>query len=227
MPNFICETRKGKRHAENQDRALARASSDSCPASLIAVADGISGCPFGASVARWLVDEHLTQDAIPSSPDIDAKAQFQDYLMSLNEQFRSEFSDLDEMLESGSCLSIAFHLDSETHCFWVGDSPIYETRLADGHSETELISRPDSAGEHRVTDWFGGTSPFQLKHRLLSRDATICTITSDGAIVDAASLNKLYQEHGLQQEIASRICEESLMNPEADDVSIVAMKLDG
>ena len=198
-----------------------------CSFSLAVVADGISSCPFGGSVARWVVANHLAKDRITVRPGVKTEKLLRDYLIALNERFRDEFSDLPEMLASGACLSAAFHCRRETHCFWVGDSPIYETRRVDGRLETELVSHPDSAGENFVTDWFGGTSHFELKHIRLSAQAVICTITSDGAIHDADMLNATYKEHGFSQAVATMVCQDALSQPDADDVSIAAMRFGG
>ncbi|MFO7904148.1 MAG: protein phosphatase 2C domain-containing protein [Planctomycetota bacterium] len=225
MTEFICETCKGRIHEENQDRVVARCPSEIFPFSLIAVADGISSCAFGGSVARWVVEQHVATDYIPLFPDVGTETVFRNYLATLNEQFRAEFADLPEMLESGACLSMAVNRANETHCLWVGDAPIYETKQQNGRYITKLISRPDVLDEKCVTDWFGGTSPFELKHVQLSRETEIVTITSDGVIHDANMLNSAYEELGFTHALAKAVQEESLRNPRADDVSIVAMKI--
>lgn len=217
----------GRIHEENQDCAVVRSPSADCSFSLAAVADGISSCPFGGSVARWVIAEHLAKDRILVCPGVKTEELLRGYLNSLNEKIREEFSDLPEMMASGACLSAAFHFGGETHCFWVGDSPIHETRHVDGHFRTALISRPDSADENHVTDWFGGTSHFELKHNRLSAQAVICTITSDGAIHDADMLNAAYDEHGFSQAVATILCQEALERPDADDVSIATMRFGG
>ncbi|MFO7901230.1 MAG: protein phosphatase 2C domain-containing protein [Planctomycetota bacterium] len=136
VPELICETCKGRIHEENQDRVVARCPSENFPFSLIAVADGISSCAFGGSVARWVVEQHLSTDEISLPPDVDIETVFRNYLTTLNEQFRAEFADLPEMLESGACLSMAVNRANETHCFWVGDGPIYETKQQNGRYVT-------------------------------------------------------------------------------------------
>ncbi len=225
MTEFIYETCKGRIHEENQDRVVARPRSQTSPFSLIAVADGISSCAFGGSVARWVVERHLATDDVPLLPDVDLETVFRNYLATLNEQFRVEFADLPEMLQSGACLSMAVNRADETHCFWVGDAPIYETQQRNGCYITRMISRPDALDERSVTDWFGGTSPFELKHVQVSREAEIVTITSDGAIHDAKMLNSAYEEFGFTHAVAEAVREESLRNPQADDVSLVAMRI--
>jgi len=123
-------------------------------------------------------------------------------------------------------LSLAVHRAPETHCFWVGDSPVYETVVLDGDYVTRLVSRPDSgSARHVITDWFGGTSPFQLKRVHLSTETSIVTITSDGAVHDADMLNDAYRRHGFSESVAEEVQNEALGNPAADDVSIVAMKI--
>ena len=148
------------------------------------------------------------------------------YFQDLHKQFCDEFSDIPEMFESGACLSLAVHVGRQSHAFWVGDSPIYETSVEGNRYLTKLVSQPDSLGTNGVTDWFGGTSPFRLKHVQLSAQASIVTITSDGAIHNAEMLDDAYEQHGFSDRVAEEVCQAALKNPRADDVSIVAMKLD-
>ncbi len=225
MLRFLCETRTGRLHGENQDRVIAREIVDDGECFLIAVADGISKCPFGGSVARWLVNQHLAHDDI-SIPDVEfADLAVHTYLEQLHAEFRVEFSDVPEMLKSGACLSLAVHREGKTHAYWVGDSPIYETTRVNDRYSTRLVSKPDSSGVTGVTDFFGGTSPCQIKHVQLHPDTHIVTITSDGAIHDAHLLNRSYQLHGFSQRVADEVCQEAHANANADDVSIVAMRL--
>ena len=226
MPQFVCDSRTGRRHEENQDRVIARELSSDGESFLIAVADGISSCAFGGSVARWLIDQHLAKDGVSLQGDGDPDVLIWKYLQGLHTLFCDESSDIPEMLESGACLSLAVHLDGQTHAFWVGDSPIYQTSVEDNRYRTKLVSQPDSLGANGVTDWFGGTSPFELKHVQLSAQASIVTITSDGAIHNAEMLNDAYQQYGFSDLVAEEVCQEALKNPHADDVSIVAMNVD-
>ena len=135
---FIGATHVGKKHTENQDCIIHRCLSDDQTASVIAVADGISGSAFGASVARWLLDKRLSEDDIFDPAKASTERQVEEYLHELRESFRNEFDDLPEMLSSGASLSLAAFKQSEVHCFWVGDCPIYETvALSEGY-ETGL-----------------------------------------------------------------------------------------
>lgn len=225
MPDFLSLSHCGNIHDENQDYVVTRSPSGNCSLSLIAVADGISGCPLGKSVARWVTEFHLAKDDMLVTSPGEVQQQIHCYLASLQQLFRDEFSDLPEMFFSGTCLSVAVHFDGEIHCYWVGDSPIYETRRStDGYS-TRLVSSPDSLGTNGVTDWFGGTSPFVLKHERVEPDASIITITSDGAIHDAQMLDAALDKHGFSDCFVEEVCREALKNPRADDVSIAAMKL--
>jgi len=225
VPEFICDSRAGRIHAENQDCVIARPPSSDGGIFLIGVADGISSCPFGRSVARWLIEQHLGKDAFGWEPGVSPQEIVRRYLARLNACFRAEFADLPEMLESGACLSLAVHLAGETHGFWVGDSPIYETSIQGDRISTRLVSRSDSRSRTSITDWFGGTSRFDLKHVALPIETAIVTITSDGAVHDAKMLNAAYLRYGFADAVAEEVCTEALLNEHADDVSIVAMRL--
>jgi hypothetical protein len=228
MSSFIHESHVGHVHAENQDRVLTRELCGDPTIDLVAVADGISRCAFGASVARWLIEMHLAEDDLAAFTEEGFGERMRQYLLSLNDLFRKEFADLTEMLESGASISLAAHCAGETHCFWVGDSPIYETVLRRGNYVTRQISAPDRAeGGNAITDWFGGTSPFNLKHVQPSPAASIITITSDGSVHGADMLSEAYRRFGFSQDVAEEVVREGLLNPEADDVSVVAMRIEG
>jgi hypothetical protein len=225
MRRFLCDTQAGRIHNDNQDRAMARTIAGLEDLCLIAVADGISSCAFGGSVANWLIHEHLAVDPIELHSDTSQEFQLRAYLESLHTLFREAWAEFPEMLCSGCCLSLATNFRGETHCFWVGDSPIFSTAIIDGQFRTEQVSIPDSPGGSVITDWFGGTSRFHLKHVQLFAPLAIVTITSDGANHDAQMLNATYQQHGFSQRVPEEVIREALLNPHADDVSIAAMEL--
>ncbi len=226
MTRFLCDTHVGRIHHENQDRAIARTIVGAEDLSLIAVADGISSCPFGGSVANWVINEHVAIDSIELAAGVSQESQLRDYLEGLSTEFRKSWADFPEMLMSGCCLSLATHYRGETHCFWVGDSPIFSTAVIDGQYTTEQVSTPDSPGGSVINDWFGGTSRFRLKHIRLSSPCSIVTITSDGAKYDAPMLSTAYQQLGFCDRLSEEIVREALLDPHADDVSISAMQLD-
>ena len=73
-------SRCGRKHVENQDRIILRTfpqADDGAAIHLIGVVDGISGSPFGASVARWLVEKHLAVDDVFHSADGDLGGQLE------------------------------------------------------------------------------------------------------------------------------------------------------
>ena len=223
---FIGFTQVGGIHPENQDRILSRRISDDPLAGLIAVADGISASAYGASVARWLCERRLSEDEVfdPESDPIDQ--QVRQYLQSVRDRFCEEFDDLPKMLSSGACLSVAAFCGDEVHCFWVGDCPIYETFREEEGYRTKLVTVPDVEEDgNTLLDWFGGKSPFNLKHVQLSPETSIVTVTSDGLVCDSVLLNTAYQTHGFTQAVAEELITESLTNPYADDVSIVAAQV--
>jgi serine/threonine protein phosphatase PrpC len=224
--DFISATTVGNSHRENQDRVLTRQVTGSPEMDIIAVSDGISCCPFGGSVARWIIETHLAADVIGPSAAESVEQVIREYLHGLNAMFRQEFDELEEMLHSGATLSLAVHCAGAIHCFWVGDSPIYATIGCDGGFATRRVSLPDSGSSgSMITDWFGGTSPFELKHTALPSSTSIVTITSDGAAHESETLNDAYSRLGFSQEVAEEVVRESRRNSIGDDASIVAMRV--
>ncbi len=213
----------GRKHKENQDRALARAMSWSpSPLYLLAVADGISSCRYGASVARYIVERHLQTDAIFQQGDKPIGDQLRAYLTALNRSFHDEFSDMEDMQASGASLSIAVLSVDTADCLWAGDSPIYISRQRAGGYDTEMILRPDKK-DNALTDHFGGAAPFDLKHvRLTLRLGDILTITSDGAVHDADLLSDAYARHGFTAAVLDEIRDRAYRSPTCDDISVAA-----
>ena len=214
---LITASRMGEKHTENQDRVLARRLNET--SGLIAVADGMGGTPYGGSVARWLIENHLEVDELPLEPGRTASV-FRAYLETLSSQFRAEFFDLPEMLSSGATLSVVAFVERQAECFWVGDSPIFATT---GKTlQTRLISTLDRGSRaHVLTDWFGGRSPFDLKHASVS-NAAILTICSDGVVSDPGELNRMWSR-GFTQASADELVDRCVAVPGSDDASIAAV----
>ncbi len=217
----------GRRHKENQDRVLARTIEwEPSPVYLIAVADGISGCSYGGSVARFLIEKRLQQDTIFDPCGGTLSEQFEQYLSTVAKSFREEFADMEDMLASGATLSAAVMMGDCADCFCVGDSPIYISRQQSNPGfATTRISRPDHDGKD-LTDHFGGSAPFKVKHlNLTLNPGDVITITSDGAIHDADILSRSYASIGLNQTFLGEVRDLALRSRFPDDISIAACQL--
>jgi len=217
------------KHIENQDRILLREmevawSEDQL--ALIAVADGVSGCPFGGSVARWLIDRHLQCDGLFAVPKPSLAAQLQSYLSALYQQWLEEFADLPEMLESGSSLSIAVCFGDHADCLWVGDSPIFVSLPAEGGYTTRQVSQPDNTEDECVlTDCFGAGHRFDLKHENVDLpEGGIVTIGSDGITYDEGLLNEVYPRLGFSQDVVAEVIDVATAATFSDDCSLVACR---
>ena len=195
--SMIGQTHVGNKHLENQDKIISRkfqATSSHPELFLIGVADGISQCPYGGSVARYIMEQHLLVDDIfnVAGAPIDI---LQQYLKNLHKSFKDEFEDMYDMLNSGASLSLALAQDSGTvDCLWCGDSPIFLTKNIDGEFVTKQISIPDNDQMGALTDNFGGFADFNLKHKSLTLFSDeIITVTSDGVENANIMLNEQYE----------------------------------
>ena len=215
----------GRKHKENQDRALARTIPwTPAPLYLLVVADGISSCIYGGSVARFIVERHMAIDEIFHPEGLPIGENLKDYLVDLNNSFHNEFSDMEDMQASGASLSVAVVCGDAADCFWVGDSPIYISRQVPTGFESELILRPDKDGK-ALTDHFGGAAPFNLKHRHLTMAVgDILTITSDGVVHDADLMSKSYARIGFNKMFLNEVKDRANRSEFSDDISLVACK---
>jgi len=221
--SMIGQTHVGNKHPENQDRIITREFA-SKGLSLIGVADGISQCSYGGSVARFIMEQHLTVDEIFISSGSPIEI-LKEYLKNLHNSFEDEFKDWYDMLESGASLSLALAEKNGTiHCMWAGDSPIFLTEKIDGEFTTQQISTPDHDSVGALTDSFGAFADFELKHKTLQiNPRDIVTVTSDGIENADALLNDKYTYLGFSDMVCSTIIDEMLQNPYADDISITAV----
>ena len=224
---LIGKTHVGNMHAENQDRITKR-KLDSQLANrevyIIGVADGISQCSFGGSVARWIIEKHLAVDPVFEVTGKPLATQFENYLRELYGIFQDEFSDFEDMLSSGATLSAAIAAGPHADCFWAGDSPIYYSELINDGYLTKRISKPDIDTSGLLTDCFGAHAEFRLKHNSVEmRTGSVLTITSDGAALDADLLSHLYNTLGFDEAVNEEVMSLSLAGQYADDVSFVAI----
>ncbi len=224
---LIGSTHVGNIHPENQDRITKR-KLDSQLASqevyIIGVADGMSQCSFGASVAHWIIEKHLAIDPIFKVAGKPIGSQFENYLRELYGIFQDEFSDFEDMLSSGSTLSAASASGCNADCFWAADSPIYYSQLTNEGYLTKRISKPDVDTNGLLTDCFGANAEFRLKHQSFEMcNGCILTITSDGAALDADLLSHLYNTLGFDEAVTEEVMSLSLASQNADDLSFVAI----
>lgn len=232
MPRFrlLQTSLKGQKgpgtHDENQDRVFhRRLRREGRELALIGVADGISCCPCGGTVAAYAVERHLAKERIFSRAATPLAEQLGRYLEGLNAQFYAEFARAPEMLESGATLSVALLDGASAHCFWVGDSPIFAARRRGAHFEVSQISEPDLCGR-LLTDCFGAEAPFLLKHRKTAlRPGDAVVIASDGGVRDAATLAALLAAHGLTRRLLRAVKEEAGSALYFDDATIVLAEL--
>lgn len=213
------------RRPDNQDRVLSRTIDVSgTEAALLVVADGVTTCPFGGSVARWVVERHLAVDTIPFVPGVAPLESLQVYLKDLHAHFYAEFAAGPEgFTDSGASLSLALLHHGVADCLWAGDSPIYASKKHAKGFTTEMISRPDQDVQRRLTNVFGAGSPFDLRHRRIDlSEGDIVTVTSDGVTVDEDSLSGIFGTKGLSRAALDELVRLSTRGRCWDDISVVA-----
>ena len=212
--------------SENQDRVLCRTLDvNGSQGVLLVVADGITSCPFGGSVARWIVERHLAQDSFPFAEGQDPADSLRSYLNQLHKDFYVEFAapGMEGFLDSGATLSVALLHHAVAACLWAGDSPIYLSRRTAVGYETELITTPDHDPHGRLRNCFGAGSPFNLRHRHLSLACgDVITITSDGLSIDEYTLSHIYQENGVSTATLEQMVHLSARGHFWDELSVVA-----
>jgi serine/threonine protein phosphatase PrpC len=217
----------GNRACENQDRLLARslhADPAGEPTTLIAVADGISQCPYGGSVARYVIDQHLKNDAVLQQ-DEDPATALPLYLSKLYKGFVEEFAEMPDMLDSGCTLTVAIIRGRSLTYGWVGDSPLFVIRAAPTGYTAQALTRPDLDRMRVLTDCFGSRSPCHFKAGSLALEpGDITVVATDGASLSDVALAASLTEasHGMPwlESLAS-----SAQNARFyDDISMVALK---
>lgn len=215
------------KRAENQDRVLCRLLPvGESNGLLMAVADGITNCPSGGSVANWVVMRHLAVDSIDFPGNQSPTESLGDYLKNLQLRFIDEFSapEYEGMLASGATLSVALLHDHKADCFWAGDSPIYHSRPLGKAYETQLLTRPDHEQDGSLSNCFGSHSSFSLRHCHVGLNVgDILTVTSDGIQVDVFSVSQIYMTHGFGNDALREMLRLSKQNRRFwDDLSVTA-----
>jgi serine/threonine protein phosphatase PrpC len=162
---------------------------------MLAVADGVTRCPNGGGVARYLVERHLANDVI-EQVDGGLVETIQWYLRGVNEQFYEEFAHQPAMLESACTLSIGVLEQSRVHCFWVGDSPIYLARRGEAGYECRQLTQPDVYGRLLV-DGFGAHAPFEVKHCGADlRVGDLLVVATDGVSDSVEEFDRMLKQYG-------------------------------
>lgn len=232
MLSFVHPGRKpAGRIAECQDRIVTRqleATTDLSAGMLIGVADGISQCPFGGSVARYVAETHLGHDEV-RVPQQRLSVSLPVCLHTLYARFQAEFAESTDMLDSGTTVSVAgWERDEITVC-WVGDSPVFHLSLEEKAWRGEQISRPDMDRQrNQLTDCFGRYAPGRFKVRCLpARAGDIIVVSTDGAELDGLLLADLMAKHGFTRRWIENAVEPVLRRRYYDDISVVAMKILG
>lgn len=216
------------RASENQDRLLVRSMptlADSRPLTLIAVADGITNCAYGGSVARYVVERHMEQDDL-SQVSRDPVGGLVDYLRGLYDRFRAEFEDSPDMLASGCTVTAAVIQGTTLSCCWIGDSPLFVLQRPTRNWTAKQITRPDVDRMGVLTDCFGHGCRGSFKSAALSLNpGDIVVAATDGACLDESLL-----ESSMDAGAFGESWLESLALPAQgaryhDDISIVALRL--
>lgn len=218
----------GRKHVENQDRIVQRLLSDKSGqiiGALIAVVDGVSSSACGASLARWLADEHLSRDPIADDPEAALVPAIRQYLARLHREFKTEFEEFEPFFKSGASISLAVLRAAEACLFWLGDSPVFVSCHRQGRIETRQISRPHKV-DHRIRCFTGPSEPKFDNAVLLLERGDIITIMSDGAIHEATMLNEFYEREGFSDRLCQDVLDFAIPQGQSDDTSIVACRLD-
>lgn len=215
-----------RQRVDNQDRVLCRPLDVSgSQGVLLSVADGISGCPYGGSVARWIVEQHLAKDAVAFPAGRDPADALRAYLEKINAEFYAEANTrgIDGFSDSGASLAVSLLHHSAADCFWAGDSPIFISRKTSSGYDTEMISTPDHGTGGQLTNCFGGGSPFDLRHRRLRlAHGDIITVASDGVAVDEYTLSHVYRTKAFTKAALDQMIRLSSRGQFWDDLSIAA-----
>ena len=218
-------TVQGREKRDNRDALFTRELQDSEGQVILltGVADGITQCPFGGAVARW-VCRHLTDCRIDlaSSPDIPGAVVRT--IEEAREAFRTELAGSEDFARSACTLTIGAFAEDMFHGFWVGDSPILISASHGDLLETECVTSPDINTRGELLDQFGASSPLNIKHvEHAMHDGDVVTLATDGftRVWDPGSLSSAYSE-GLFDEGLTR---QLLGLPFKDDATFVAIRI--
>ena len=230
MNNVLTIQRTGRksegRATECQDRLLARILplNDGEAGYLLAVADGITNCAFGGSVAKWVIDRHLAEDRIDFLENEDRANLFRDYLSALYATFQSEFSDMADMLMSGCCLVAMIVVRNKWVCCSVGDCPAFILTKAEKGFDGRQITRPHiDRFSGALTDCFGNHAPCSYNvYEGEIAPGDVLVLTSDGAKLDEVSLSADLNQLGFTDQWLKEIAERAMCSRFWDDISVVA-----
>lgn len=209
---------------ENQDALLSRRMMhDGREALLCAVADGVTRCPDGGGVARYLVERHLASDPVFGDGEEAAPA-LERYLRSVNTLFYKECAAEPEMIESACTLSVGVIEQATAHCFWVGDSPIFFAERAGDAFRCQQLSKPDLYGRLLV-DGFGAHAPFELKRvRVDFAVGDVLVLATDGVANSVEEFAYWIDHFGPTQRMIDAMEEEIRGQEFYDDASLVMIR---
>ena len=214
----------GARVAENQDRIFVRAWEQAGEhMTLLGVADGVTNCPFGGSVARWVAEKLALPDYVPGLGGDPGNA-LASMLVRLYHEFQAEFAENADMLKSACTLSVAWMLPGTLACAWVGDSPIFLLTPAGKVFHGEMLSRPDvNRTNLSLTDCFGNHAPGRFKSVVRPcPPGAVVVVASDGAQLDEASLSHTLPMLGFQRKWLDSLLDPIRRQSVYDDISVVA-----
>jgi len=217
---------QGRQKPDNRDALFVRevAVTDGSAVLLAGIADGITKCPFGGAVARW-VCRFLEQSDVQVAIAAEMVTAVPAMIVDARDAFRADLGQSDDFAQSGSTLTIAIVVEDVFHGFWVGDSPILFSSMADSGLSTECITRPDINSRGELFDQFGVNSPLNIKHveRHL-RQGDVITLASDGftRIWDTGSLSSAYTDGLFDKSLARYFLDQ----PFRDDATFIAIRIE-
>ena len=216
---------QGREKRDNRDALFTR--EVELPGGILAlvagVADGITQCPYGGAVARW-VCRHLTDCPLSLASFSETPGTITRTIEEAREAFRKELAGSEDFAQSGCTLTVGVIVEGRLHGFWVGDSPILVSSSSGSPLETECLTSPDLNPNGELVDQFESNSPMSIKHverRLRAGD--VVTLATDGftRIWDPGSLSSAYSE-GLFDEGLTR---QLLGLPFKDDATFIAIRI--
>ncbi|MFT5468355.1 MAG: serine/threonine protein phosphatase PrpC [Verrucomicrobiales bacterium] len=220
---------------ENEDRVLVREftaeeTRRGGPATLIAVADGVSRCADGGAVAEWILHERLAKDIPFESANTPILDQFRKYLLEIHKQFMGEFQSNLDIFESGCTLCAVLAYGNKAAAYWAGDSPIYHFqpgKTSDRMRVRQLTIPDKDPFTGALTDCFSGLTPFAVKQAGLNiAQGDIVVAASDGLAFDGDDLVTTIHKLGYNEEWMTEICNLSYDQPYSDDISLAGFRVD-
>ena len=216
---------QGKEKRDNQDSLFTRELGTPGGERILfaGLADGITQCPFGGAVARW-VCQHMARCPIRIDRPSDVKTEVMQSIRAARATFRRDLGEADDFAQSGCTLTVAAIAEGVFNGFWVGDSPVLLSAEVGDEFCTECITSPDHGPNGELLDHFGATSPLNIKH--IARHlhvGDVVTLATDGftRIWDPGSLSSVYSaglfDEGLKRQL--------LRLPFKDDATFIAIRI--